>query len=103
MPFKLSSSEPALEALGALVVASASYRAWLGQADPDEIWLMMVQGISPPVLLAEESVNVTIAVHHIAASMQRGLAQVLQVAEHPCRWRSPLSSSDAPAVPSTEV
>ena len=69
MPFKLSSSDPALEALGALVVASASRCARLGQADPDDLRLLVVQGLRPPVLLPEESVNITIAFHHVSASM----------------------------------
>ena len=52
--FELSSSDPALESLRAPVVLGAARCARLRQANPDELWTLVVQVLSPPILMTKE-------------------------------------------------
>ena len=81
MPFTLSWNHAARVALAAPSVPGAAYCAWLCQADPHELRVLVAWRLRPSILLVEESVNITIAFHHIPASVQHILAQGLQIAE----------------------
>ena len=98
----LYSSHPDLELLGSPVVPIASRSAGSRQGYPNEVWLLRLQHLCPPILLSENLVNITGARHNKATSVQCSLSQVLVITEHPRCWRSLLTTA-IPAVPDREA